>query len=244
MRVLVTRAPPDAERVAEQLAALGHEAILAPVIDIVATTLAAPAGLFDATVATSAHALGNGDALSRLSRQMPFFAVGNRTAEAAGAAGFSDIRGCEGGATELAARVTSDLKRPARVLYLAGRPRKPTLEAALARAGFSLTVHEAYEARGAEAWAGSVLDRLRARHIDAALHFSHRSASLALDLARRHHALPAFLWLRHYCLSPDVAAPLRSSGAETIEVAPRPDASSLMALLTPAPRALPLAPPR
>ncbi|MET0527101.1 MAG: uroporphyrinogen-III synthase, partial [Microvirga sp.] len=43
MRVLVTRSPDDAERTAARLAALGHEALIAPVTRIVPTGDAAPA---------------------------------------------------------------------------------------------------------------------------------------------------------------------------------------------------------
>lgn len=238
MRVLVTRAHADAEGVAKQLAALGHEAVLAPVIRVVPTDIAAPPGPFDATVATSAHALTRGKAGPDSQRQKPFFAIGARTAEAARETGFTDVRRCGGDAAALAALVGAAMNRPARVLYLAGRDRKPTLETALIEAGLSVSVHEVYQARSTEAWADAVTAALRTHQVDAALHFSRRSAALALDLARHHEALAAFLRLRHYCLSPDVAAPLRLSGVAAIEVAPRPDSASLLTLLTKTPEVL------
>lgn len=206
---------------------------------MVSAPFTAPSGPFDATIATSAHALPKGAAIPEPQRQKPFFAVGNRTEEAARAAGFTNLFRCDSHAADLAALVTSTLNRSARVLYLAGRHRKPTLEAALDEAGIFLTVHVAYEARGAKAWAAPVIEALGTGRVDAALHFSRRSATLALDLARRHQVLPAFLQLRHYCLSPDVSVPLCGSGAATIEVAPRPDAASLLALLTAVPKAQP-----
>lgn len=211
---------------------------MAPVIQVVSTGSVLPAGSFDATVATSAHALrvGSGPVPER---RKPFFAVGRRTAEAASAAGFTDVCRCGSDAAELAALVISRLSRPACLLYLAGRDRKPTLETALREAGFRLTVHEVYEARAVEAWPAGVLERLRTDRVDAALHFSRRSTTLSLDLARVHQVLPVFLRLRHYCLSADVAAPLRSAGAARLEVASRPDAPSLLALLGETAQALP-----
>ena len=233
------RARLDAEQTAAQLTALGHEAILAPVFDIVATSGAAPAGPFDATVATSAHALATSQVTSQAPRHQPFFAVGNRTAAAAAAAGFTDLRRCDSDAAALATVVAATLTRSARLLYLAGRDRKPMLEAALIGAGLSLTVHEAYEALGAVVWPEAVIEALKAGHVDAALHFSRRSATLALDLARRHDVLPAFRRLRHYCLSQDVCVPLCRDGAERIDIAPRPDAESLLALVNMTPGPLP-----
>ena len=78
MRFLVTRSPDDAVRTGQKLAAIGHEACLAPLTRIVPTGDPLPADPCDALIVTSAHA---GDALPALDRRKPVFAVGERTAE-------------------------------------------------------------------------------------------------------------------------------------------------------------------
>ncbi len=55
MLVLVTRALDEAMRTAASLAALGHTAILSPVLEIVPTGAEWPAGVVDGVLATSAR---------------------------------------------------------------------------------------------------------------------------------------------------------------------------------------------
>lgn len=119
MKVLVVRAAEDARRTASRLAAAGHEAIVAPVLDIRDLDFAPPAGPFDAVVASSAHAFGRPERLADI-RSLPVHAVGARTAEAAREAGFQAAPIVAANAAELAAKARAALAG-ARVLYLAGR---------------------------------------------------------------------------------------------------------------------------
>ena len=228
MRVLVTRAEDGAERTAAALARLGHEAVLAPVTLIRRTGAALPAGQFDAVLATSHHAFGAGDGVDR---RYPVFAVGSRTAGAARAAGFRDTRVGTGDASGLADLLRLTLPRPARLLYLAGRDRKASLEEALAAAGYGVATVEAYVAEPVEAWPEPALAALRSGAVDAALHYSRRSVELALVLAARHGLEDRVLQLRHFCLSADAAEPLLGRGAVSAAVAERPDQQALLALL-------------
>ena len=85
MKVLVVRAIEDARRTAARLAARGHEAILAPVLDIRPLPHEIPEGAFDALIATSAHAVTG--ALPEGLIDVAIFVVGERTAAAAARAG-------------------------------------------------------------------------------------------------------------------------------------------------------------
>ena len=228
MRVLVTRAEPDAERTAAALSRLGHDAVLAPVTVVRRTGAALSAGRSDAVAATSHHAFASDDGVERW---LPVFAVGSRTAAAARAAGFKDVRMGAGDASGLADLLRLTLPRPAQLLYLAGRDRKPLLEDELTRAGYAVAVAEVYAAEPAEAWPEVAVMALRAGAVDAALHFSRRSADLALALAARDAVDDAFLGLRHLCLSADAAAPLIDRRAGRVRVAERPDEDALLALL-------------
>ena len=229
MRVLVTRAAPDGERTATALAERGHEAVLAPVTEVRATGAPLPSGRFDAILATSHHAVAVG--AEGLDRLLPVFAVGRRTAAAARAAGFRDVRVGAGDAAGLADLLRLTLPRRARLLYGAGRDRKPALEAALGAAGHDVAVAEVYAAEALDAWPAAVRDALRGGAVDAALHYSRRSAGLALALSAAGGLDAAFLSLRHLCLSDDCAAPLSERRASAVRIAERPDEEALLALL-------------
>ena len=232
MRVLVTRDRDAAVETAAALARLGHGALLGPVIDITQTSMPLPSGSFDALLATSRHVFSHGLDIQRWGKRRPVFAVGRRTAEAARAAGFDDVRIGAGDGEDLATLVSLTLPRPARLLYLAGRDRKPTLEASLSGAGIRLEVVETYAAVPVDHWPETVVKTLRDGGIDAALHYSRRSAELALTMSERLGVGDAFLLLHHACLSADVADPLLAAKAFAVAVAAKPDEESLLALLS------------
>ena len=132
----------------------------------------------------------------------------------------------------LSTLVRLTLPRPARLLYLAGRDRKPNLEPSLSAAGIDLEVVETYAAAPLDHWPEAVGRALRDGAIDAALHYSRRSAELALTMSERSGIGDAFLLLHHACLSADVAEPLMAAKAFAVAVAARPDEDSLLALLS------------
>ena len=231
MRILLTRPRPDAERTARRIADIGHQPVVAPVIEIVPTPTALPHGVSEAVLATSANVAAVAGTLPDAVRAKPFYAVGRRTADAARAAGFRDVRMSEGGAESLAALVALTLQRPASLLYLAGHDRKPTIETALADAGYAIVTHVAYEARAVSAWPTDVIEDLRQDRLGGALHYSRRSASLAIERARQDACLDGFLRLRHWCLSVDVEAPLRAAAASRTAVAAEATERSLFSLL-------------
>ena len=227
MRVLVTRAREDAERTARRLAEEGHEAVLAPVLVIAPTGAPPPRAAWDALLLTSAHAV---PALAALDRGRPVFAVRARTAAAARAAGFRAVRSADGDARALARLVAAAVPRPATLLHATAPDRKAEPAASLAAAGFRVLVWECYEARAVPRLPDSALRAAEAGYLDAALHFSRRSAELLVGLAAREGLVPALRSVPHLCLSADVAAPLAARGFPT-RVAPEPDEASLLGLL-------------
>ena len=230
MRVLVTRPQVDGERTAAELAAGGHEAVLAPVLRIEATGEPPPPGRFDALVLTSGNAAPRLAALDPHIRSLPIFAVGARTAAAATEAGCRDVRAAGGDAASLGRLVAQTAPRGT-ILLVAGRDRKPEPEASLSAAGFVVATWIAYEAIAADRFAESGLRALRDRRLDAALHYSRRSAEIALRLLDRVRLAAPFLGLAHVCLSADAASPLRAAGARTVTVAAGPEEASLLAAL-------------
>ncbi len=107
-RIWLTRSRPGAEADAAALAALGHDPLIDPVLEIVpvpATVDLAPVAAVAATSAAAVRAL----AALTPRRDRPLFAVGAATAAAARAAGFEEIDAVEatdaGDAAALAARL-------------------------------------------------------------------------------------------------------------------------------------------
>lgn len=227
---MVFRAPAAAAKTAALLTAAGHVVSLAPVTRVVTRPIEWPGGRFDAVLATSANAFSTKPPDEALLHR-PVFAVGRATAEAARAAGFRDTRVATGDAAFLVTLVRLTLPRPGRLLYLAGHDRKPMTEALLTDAGYRIETIEAYAAEPVARWSEDMLAALRTGTVDAALHFSRRSAELALELASRHDIAARFLDLPHVCLSDDVAMPLRDAGARAVSVATRPDEAALLELL-------------
>ena len=233
MKVVVFRARPDGERTATMLEALGHQAVLAPVLEIVPTARSLPDDSFDALVFTSAHAVATLTARSAPTHWpiLPCFCVGDRTAEVAREAGFRDIRTAEGTAASLAEVISLAFSPGSRLLLLSGPERKPTLEEALRRADRRLDVVEIYEARAVPVWPDETVEALRRSEVVVALHFSRRSAALALALSRQAGLDTHVQRWSHLCLSEDVAQPLREAGLARLGVAQRSDGTTLIAMV-------------
>jgi len=231
MRVLVVRPEADARRTAARLAARGHEAVLAPVLRIVATGEAAPQGGFDAVALTSANAV---PALASLRDRIggaALFAVGRRTADAMDEAGLPASHVAQGEGRSLADLVAATLPPGATVLHVAGRDRKTEPAASLEERGIAVVVWTAYAALAVPELPQAARLALEHRTVEAALQYSRRTAETLMALAAGAGCFVPLLSLRHACLSDDTAAPLRSAGARGLIVAARPDEDSLLQAL-------------
>jgi len=232
MRLLVTRPEPDASRTAQSLRTRGHEVLVAPLLATltIATDLA---GSYDGVLMTSANAARAVTAHPRRSEltRLPCFTVGARSAEAARAAGFANAISAEGALGDLVDVVAARFDRAARLIYLAGEDRAGDLAGDLARRGITIETRVIYRAVAAEKIPPHLTQALRGNTLDAALHYSHRSAATLLALAESAGVLNALLNLAHYCLSDEVAAPLRRAGAARVAIALRPVEAALIGLL-------------
>ncbi|GEP01373.1 uroporphyrinogen-III synthase [Methylobacterium haplocladii] len=228
MRIWVARPEPGAARTAERLRALGHRPLVAPVLVVMATEAPRPSGAFDGVLITSGQSAGM-LAGSGLAADVPVFAVGGRTADAARAAGIARVIAAEGDAEALARRVQASLPTGASLLHIAGADRKAEPGASLGAAGYRVIVWEAYAARPVDMLPLAVAEALRDRSLAAALHFSRRSTATTLQLAQTAGLDGAFRMVEHYCLSADVAVPLVEAGLVAHFVAARPSEEALLA---------------
>lgn|SRR5262245_12730199 len=234
MRLLVTRPETEAERTADILRARGHVVTVVPVLQVETVADAVfGAGPYAAVVMTSANAARviaghprRGELLS-----LPVFTVGRHTAEAVRAAGFADVASADGGAPELTRLIAARLAGSgATLLYFAAQRRSSDLAGALRPHGIAVETVVVYRTVASPGLAQSLRAAL-AGGLDGALHYSRRSAQTFLVGAGTAGVLDAALALTHYCLSSEVAAPLRAAGAGAVKVAPRPDEAALIAVV-------------
>ncbi|MBS7706109.1 uroporphyrinogen-III synthase [Chelatococcus asaccharovorans] len=229
MRVLVFRPEAAARRTAARLAVLGHEAVLAPATRIVPLDTPRPEGPFVAIVVGSANSfvIAADDTI----RAVPVIAVGERTAEVARARGFTDVESADGDRIAMAALARRRFPGGGRALVLQGRDHKADTTALLADAGLTPVSWIVYAAEAVEALTSEAADALRMEQIDAVLHYSRRSAEVALTLVERANLRRPFFAASQLCLSPDVAEPLLRAGGRRIRVADAPREDALLAAL-------------
>lgn len=234
MRIWVSRPEPGAARTGAALTALGHTPLVAPVLVVRPTDDPLPDAPFDALLLTSANAAAALQGAATL-RGLPIFAVGARTAALAREAGLGPVSEGPDDAVGLAALVRGAMAPGARLLHVAGAARKPEPAASLSAAGYRLATHIAYEAHPVPTLPAAVYGALVENGLDAAVHFSRRSAAVASALADAAGHGGAFRALGHYCLSADVASALAAGRVPAHFVAARPrEADLLDALASPA----------
>jgi len=233
MRILLTRPEPDNARTAAHLRARGHDVILAPLMrgETLATNFEGPFAAVLMTSANAARAVAAHPRLAELAR-LPVLAVGDRSAEVARAAGFADVVSAQGALGDLVRLATARFAHAhARLLYLSGEDRAGDLAAELAEQGITVETAVIYRAVAVTVLPPGIAQGLGAGLIDSVLHYSRRSAATLLRLAAVAGCVNALLGLAHYCLSEDVAVPLREAAAHRISVAPHPTEAALLDLL-------------
>ena len=218
MRIWITRAEPGASRTAEKLRALGHEPVVAPLLEVHALPAAIDLDGVAALAFTSANGV-RAFAERCPERALPVFTVGDATAGAARKAGFAEVASAAADLDALADLIAVQAGR-LRGTVLAPGPREPAgdLPRALAAQGVTARALALYETLPLFPPKGMA-------PADAVLIHSPKAAErLAVVMGGRPG--PAV-----YCISPAAAAPLAGRPFARIEWAVRPDEDSLLALL-------------
>jgi uroporphyrinogen-III synthase len=177
MRILVTRPLEDGAEIARRLAELGHEALLAPLLTV-AIHDGAPLQLagVQAVLATSANGVRALAARTPL-RDMPVFAVGPQTAEAATQAGFVRVRNADGDAAVLADAVPGWADPTAgTLLHAVGEEGSGWLAETLIARGFQVRREPLYRVEAMAQLPPAAAAALRQGAVQAAMFFSPRSA--------------------------------------------------------------------
>ena len=216
-RVWITRARPGAERTAAALSARGFTPVVAPALALVPLDtpldLTGVAGLaFTSRNGVAAFA----DRTPR--RDWPVFTVGDATAEAARARGFTRVHSADGALDDLVALIAAAWPADGG-LILAPGPRDPAGDLTAALTG-------RVEVRALPLYAALETDLAPPGAFDAVLVHSPRAARV---LAARLAAADVGSLL--VAISPAAAAPLEGAGFAEIRIARRPTEDSLLAAL-------------
>jgi uroporphyrinogen-III synthase len=211
----------------------GHEPIVAPLFEMELLAAVDPkTGPWDAIVLTSANGLWGIVSFAHDEKWhgIPVFAVGDVTAKAARDMRFTDVTSATGTVNDLADLVAARMQPSARILYLAGEDRAGDLAGALRSKNFEVDLVVVYRFRTAQILPQQAATAL-AGEVHGVLHFSRASAEDFLNAARGSNLLEAALNKpMHFCLSEQVAAPLREAGAVRIRIAARPTQEALLEL--------------
>lgn len=243
MRVLVTRAEPAASRTAERLRALGHEPVVMSLShavhdpEAVRDAMSHPVPALAITSAEVIRVLARAGVDVKPWREVPLFAVGPTTAEAARKFGFQNVTAGSGGGRELAEMIAPLLagrtNREHPLLYLTGTPRSQGFENRLDELHVPYAVCECYRTEELEPGAETLRLAFGEQPIDAVLLYSANSARRLFSLPALNADADVLKRVRFFCLSRVVADVLPFPHAANAAVALRPDEMSLLELLPP-----------
>lgn len=204
MRILITRPQTDAESLATQLRARGHECTLAPMLTITPIVKHFhPPAHFAFTSSNGVRALlaqfdGN---LPSTFTSIPVFAVGERTADEAHRAGFDRITTASGNVDALATQIKR--ARPkGTLIHICGIPHVGTLATRLKADAIDARTITLYQATATQVLAKNIADQLRQKRFDGVVFYSLRSTQIFIKLLdttniqTRPHA---------FCLTPTIA---------------------------------------
>tara|TARA_R110002110_G_scaffold415612_2_gene651799 strand:- start:255336 stop:256049 length:714 start_codon:yes stop_codon:yes gene_type:complete len=232
MRVLVTRPRPDADETAAELIALGHEPVVAPLLEVTFET-GATLDLSDAqailiTSANGVRALASATAR----RDLPVFAVGDASAAAARQNGFDRTESADGNVQTLADLVTSRLSpHDGRLVHVAGTVTAGDLAGKLALSGFEVGRAVLYRAEPVLNLPEVIGERLRDRTLDAAMFFSPRTAAQFAELVLSEGLGEQCGRTVAVALSGAVAEKLAALAFLDVRIAEKPDQDSLFLAL-------------
>jgi uroporphyrinogen-III synthase len=238
VRVLVTRPRPAATALAAELASLGHDALLEPLLTITAEpdARARLAIALDGAQAVLFTSINGVEAFSAASerRDLRAFAVGDGTAASARQAGFAETESAHADVEALATLVAAKLDPSAGALvHAGGRAVAGDLAARLARVGFTVRQVPLYNALPAGALSAPTVNAVRAGEIDAALFFSPRTAATFVRLARTAGIERGCARSAGIALSPAVAVELEDLPWRRIVVAEAPTEAAMLKALDP-----------
>jgi uroporphyrinogen-III synthase len=232
--ILVTRAEPDNAATADALHQRGFDALLAPLLRFEPLPIRHDDTVrYAGLIVTSANALRaiRSHPLSGQLIDLPVYAVGRRTANAARQTGFANVHSADGDVTALRKLVADAIpkrERRAPLLYLSGSDISGDIASALAGDGIAVTTLTVYRMIPVADLDDGVRAAFAAQTIEAVLHYSPRSAAAFVSAIRSAGLEIAALALPQVCISEAVARVLREAGATRLVVAETPQETAVI----------------
>ena len=232
MRLLITRPQDAAMSIAAALSARGHTAVIAPVMEIRIRD-GKPLILDDiqAILATSAN--GVRALIQRLARRdLPVYAVGPQTQEAAHELGFHSVHSANGDAAALAEKVIAELDPNRGALFhAAGAETAGHLRETLRAQHFVVESEILYDADPLSKLSYIAENALREKLLDGVLLFSPRTGKIFCDLITEAGLAEKCAPLHAFCISAATAGALGSLEFTRVAVAGYPNQEAMLALL-------------
>jgi uroporphyrinogen-III synthase len=240
MRLIVTRPLEEAQALAARLQAMGHAALVEPLLRVAYDDCALPP--FEGAegiIATSRHGLLALERRPQDLRRMlalPLFAVGESTAAEARRLGFGDVCAGPGGGRELAAVIGRRLAgRSARLIHLSAADVGQDMGRLLAPVACRIERCVVYRMEAARSLSAAVRGALAGAEIDGVLLMSPRTADTYAALVTMYGLAAAAGTLVYYCLSAEVGRRLSVGlgrvAPEQILIPSRPRLPEMLALL-------------
>ncbi|MEM7042103.1 MAG: uroporphyrinogen-III synthase [Pseudomonadota bacterium] len=228
--VLITRPEESARRIRQDLEAKGYATLVEPMLTI--ERLGSMARLSEnvqAIVLTSAHAV---KALNAEAKELPVFAVGKATTEAAQVEGCAQVISGDGDGADLARLIGEQLRPEGGViLHVAGEHVRDDLNRILEDQGFKIHREIVYRAHASTGLSKAVTQAWQAREIAAVLLFSPRTAEILVHLLIEHGLADHVDRTTAICVSESTATPCRTLDWRTICLAARPNREALIRAL-------------
>lgn len=226
MRLLLTRPAADATASAAALKELGHEPVIAPLLEIEPLPKTIDLAPYQAALITSANGIRM-LADKTLLRDIPVLCVGAASAQEATRLGFQNARHADGDVNALADFAAQTLKAEnGPLIHIAGESRAGDLKADLTARGFAVDRTALYRAHLA-----AKLPPLNWHTLDGALFYSPRTArhfaKLVTDAGVAHQCKTMVA----YGLSRAVADALAALPFKAVKIAARPTQQALFAQL-------------
>ncbi|HEX4534182.1 MAG TPA: uroporphyrinogen-III synthase [Rhizomicrobium sp.] len=230
MKVLVTRAQADADETATLLRERGHAPFVAP-LSTVHPREGGEVALdgVQAVLVTSANGI-RAFAPRSPSRDIPIFAVGDRSATVALALGFQSVVSANGDAAALGVLVSERLSpKEGALLHAAGANADETLSRALS--DFTVRREILYDVDYAQSLPQELAAALAQNQLDAALFYSPGGARHFRELIAKSQLAETCSRLVAACISANAAAALSPLRFAQVRVAASPDQPGLLNLL-------------
>lgn len=231
--VWVTRPQPGAEQTAARLEALGYEAFVAPLTEIVGVPAdVSPLADCAALVFTSANGARffPSDAAKALLSK-PVFAVGQATADAVHALGFLTIVIGDSDASSLAPLIAERTEDGDAIGYITGFQRTGTLEQSLAALNRKAVLVEVYDTKKVSQITYDKSSFFETAAPRAILIYSQLSAEVLVSMVASGAIVQNIENARYIAISPRVADVLAPLGTDQIDVAAMPNEAAMFAAL-------------